>query len=214
MKIMIIGNGGHSKVIKDLITSLGTNELIGYLDDKYQEFTMKKELLYGPLSAAHIVQNRFPTVKFIIGIGNNLIRKTVSEQLELTNDDYISLIHPTAWVSPSATVRAGSVIMANAVIQADVKIGSHTIINTSAIVEHDNKLGPFVHLSPNAVLTGSDWIDEGVHIGAGATVIPHKKIGKWATVGAGATVIHDLPDGCTAVGIPAKVITHQPAGGV
>lgn len=214
MNIVIIGDGGHSKVIRELILSLGNHRVIGCLDDKYQEISEQDNFILGPVSAVHFLKKKDPTTKFIFGIGNNHTRKKLKEVLNLPDKDYISLLHPTACVSSSARIGSGTVIMAHAVIQADAKIGSHTIINTSAIIEHDNIVGDFAHISPNAVLTGCVKIGVGVHIGAGATVIPGKKIGEWSTIGAGAAVTVDLPGQCTAVGIPAQIINHQVTGGV
>ncbi|MDA4896599.1 acetyltransferase, partial [Streptomyces sp. MS2A] len=77
---------------------------------------------------------------------------------------------------------------------------------TGAIVEHDNRIGDYVHLSPGTVLTGGVTVMEGAHLGAGTAVIPGKTVGRWSVTGAGAAVIHDIPDNCTAVGVPARMI--------
>lgn len=206
MKITIIGQGGHSKVIQDIISSNKEYEIVAYLDDRYGDTTVVDNIYFGPISAAQKILDCFDNIKFIIAIGNNKARKSITQKLDLSDDYYATLIHKTAVVSPSAKIGYGTVIMPNAVINADAQIGNHIIINTSSVVEHDNKLNDFVHVSPGSTLTGSVEIEEGTHIGAGATVIPNVKIGKWSVIGAGAVVTHDIPSNCTAVGIPAKVI--------
>lgn len=205
MKFIIIGHGGHSKVISDLILSNKENEIVGFIDDKYEEIELQNNLYYGPILSAKKMAEYFNDIKFIIAIGDNKIRKFIENNLDLPKESYASVIHKSAIVSLRAKIGIGTVIMPNAVINAGAKIGDHVIINTGAIVEHDCKIADFAHISPNATLTGAVQIREGVSIGAGAQLIPNVCVGEWTVVGAGATVIQDLPAGCIAVGSPAKV---------
>ncbi|MDN4526727.1 acetyltransferase [Fictibacillus fluitans] len=205
MNIVIVGHGGHSKVIKDIILSQDGNVLAGYLDDKFTRTFIKEDVFYGPLTAIKQVQEHYGAVKFVIGIGNNEVRKKIGMKLNLHCEDYITVIHQSAIISPSALIGNGTVVMANSVIQADACVGRHSIINTNAVIEHDNQIGDFVHVSPSATLTGGVILQDGVHVGAGATVIPRKRIGSWSVVGAGSVVIHDIPPSSTAIGVPAKV---------
>ncbi|MGM0874221.1 MAG: acetyltransferase [Bacillota bacterium] len=204
MNIVIIGQGGYSKVIKDIILLNDASQIVGYLDDKYEDYLIKDEMFYGPISVFKLLLNKYVDIKFVVAIGHNQTRKKIVEGLNLEDDFYTTLIHPTAIVSPSVSIGKGTVIMANTVINADAVIGDHVIINTGSVIEHDNKVNDFAHVSPNTTLTGSVQLGEGVHIGAGATLIPNVKIGNWSIIGAGATVINSIPDNTTAVGIPAK----------
>ncbi|PGC85871.1 acetyltransferase [Bacillus toyonensis] len=206
MKILIIGCGGHSKVVKDIILSNGGYEIIGYLDDLYTGKTIIDNFYFGAIEDAGEIINNFYDIKLVIAIGDNKIRKEIFRKLNQPIEIYATLIHKTAIISPHAHVGNGTVIMPNVVVNADTFIGNHTIINTGSIIEHDNIIGDFVHISPHATLTASTTIEEGVHIGASATIIPGLKIGKWSIVGAGSVVINNFPSNCTAVGIPAKVI--------
>lgn len=208
MKVAIIGQGGHSKVIQDIILSNNEYEIAGYLDDRYEDITIIDNIYCGPISAAYEMINYFNQIKFVIAIGDNKVRKLIVEKLRLSNGCYATLVHKTAVVSPSAKIGNGTVVMPNVVINADSQIGNHAIINTSSVVEHDNIIGDFVHISPRATLTGSVIIEEGVHIGAAATMIPSVKVSGWSIIGAGSVVINDISPECTAVGIPAKVINE------
>lgn len=214
MKLAVVGAGGHSKVIQDLIKLNENNQIIALLDDKYTNLTFKDDRYLGPIDSAIELLNIHTDIKFIIAIGNNEVRKNIVNTLTFNEDCYATLIHPTAWISPSVTIGVGTVVMPHAVINTDSCIGNHTIINTGAIIEHDNRISNFVHVSPKATLTGGVEVGEGVHIGAGTSVIPNIKIGEWATIGAGATVIKSIPSSCTAVGVPAKVIKLQLIEGV
>ncbi|MFJ5964522.1 acetyltransferase [Bacillus sp. NPDC093026] len=208
-KIVLIGAGGHSKVIQDLILSHSDHTLVAILDDQYEGTITRNDILYGPVSISQQLREDMPEAKWLIAIGQNETRQKVAERLTLEKKNYATLIHPAATISPSAMIERGTVIMAKAVVQADAKVGEHTIINTGAVVEHDCSLSSFVHLSPGAILTGHVSVCEGAHIGAGAVVIPGKSIGRWSVIGAGAAVTSDIQDDMTAVGVPAIVIKDR-----
>lgn len=205
MKIAIVGQGGHSRVIQELITFEGKYEIVAYLDDKYKELTREKGIFTGPISSAKVIIDMFQEIKFFIAIGHNPIRRLIRNRLKLSAEKYATLVHPSANVSPSAKIGFGTVVMARSVINANSTIGDHSIINTGSVVEHDNRIGNFVHISPNSTLTGSVTINDGAHVGAGATIIPNMDIGEWSIIGAGASVIHSIPPFRTAVGVPAMV---------
>lgn len=143
---------------------------------------------------------------FIMGIGNNAIRKKIVEQ---NNFSFYNGIHPSAYFSKFATVGTGTVIMPQVVVNPGVRIGNHCILNSSSVVEHDCVLANYVHISPNAALAGNVSVGEGTHVGIGACVIQGVKIGKWATIGAGAVIIKDVPDYAVVVGNPGKIIKYN-----
>ncbi|MHA6486783.1 acetyltransferase [Bacillus cabrialesii] len=205
--VAIVGDGGHGKVIRELINARSDTRLAAVLDDKFRTFEAGKEWYTGPLEAISEVRRLIPDVLFLIAIGNNSVRKHLTERLGLKKEDFITLIHPSAIVSKSAVIGEGTVIMAGAIIQADARIGAHCIINTGAVAEHDNQLSDYVHLSPRVTLSGAVAVQEGAHIGTGANVIPQLTIGSWSIVGAGSAVIRSIPDRVTAAGAPARIIS-------
>lgn len=214
MKIAIIGQGGHSKVIRDVIRVMEGAEIVGCLDDKFNTEFYHDQIFYGPVDSAINLSLDFPEVKFIVAVGNNRVRKQIVDRLGLPHEFYTTLIHPTAQVSPDALIGPGSVVMPCAVVNSDARVGAHAIINTCAVVEHDSEIKDFVHISPNATLTGNVTVREGAQVGASATIIPGIEIGQWAMVGAGATVISHIPANSTAVGVPAIVKMKEVTGGV
>lgn len=209
MNIAVIGQGGHSKVIQELIHASKRHRIIGIFDDKYEDIHVNKNRYYGPIDLINKIIPFFDNLKFILAIGNNRVRKSIFEKMGIPKESFVTLIHESAVISPSAKIGHGTVILAKAVINANTEIGDHAIINTGSIIEHDNQLGSFVHVSPHATLTGDVKLEEGVHVGAGATLIPNVKIGDWSTIGAGATVVRNIPAHCTAVGVPAKVLIKE-----
>lgn len=209
VEVALIGDGGHSKVIRDLIHELPGCKVVALLDDKYERMALTGGVYRGPLKAVPQLIERYPDLKFVAAVGSNGIRKSIVERLGLPSERYLTLVHPTAVVSRSASIGPGTVVMAHAAVQADARVGCHSIINTGSIVEHDNQLGDYVHAAPRAALTGSVYAGEGALIGAGAVVIPGISIGEWAVIGAGAAVIRPVPAHSTAVGVPATIVSVE-----
>ena len=190
-KVIIIGAGGHGKVVADIVTACG-DTVVGFLDDD-----PSKENVLGPVCNA----THYPDCRFVAAIGNNEVRKKVSAFLPVS---WHTAVHPTAVISPSAVIGEGTVVMANAVINAEARIGAHCIVNTAAVVEHENILADFVHLSPCAALGGTVQIGESTHVGIGACIRNNLTICGGCTIGAGAVVVQDIEEPGTYVGIPAR----------
>ena len=190
--VVIMGAGGHAKVVADIIKKSG-DKVVGFLDD----FNKGEEILG---TIADCV--KFENCSFVIAIGLGKVRKNISEKYpEL---DYYTAIHPKAIISENVTIGKGSVVMANAVINAGAVIGMHSIINTSCVVEHDDKLGSYVHVSPGAVLCGTVTVGDNTHIGAGSVVRNNIKICADCVIGCGAAVVKDIEKSGVYSGVPAK----------
>lgn len=197
--LIIIGAGGHAKVISDIAKENNYN-LLGFLDDNESLTELSGLTRLGKIADC---ENFSDKAEFVIAIGNNAVRKRIAEEYNLA---FATLIHPCAVISPNATIGEGSVVMPLSVINANAKIGKHCIINTASVVEHDNDIGNFTHISPNATLCGSVTIGEMCHIGASATVINNITICDNCIIGAGAVVTKNINNLGTYVGVPAKVI--------
>lgn len=196
--MLLYGASGHGKVILDIMRALFV-KVRCFIDDDPEIVSFSGHPVFHSLSEAKVAEGE----DYLISVGNNRIRKMLSERTTLTP---VRAIHPSAQVSPSVKVGLGTVVMANASVNADVLIGKHCIINTNASVDHDCVLGNFVHISPNVALAGNVHVGEGAHLGIGACVLQGINIGSWATVGAGAVVIRDVPDNAVVVGNPARII--------
>lgn len=212
--IVLIGNGGHGSVIKDIIAASNQYQLIAILDDVISEVFEQNNITYGPISFFQELLSRNRDIRFIISIGDNTTRLKMIQRLGLLEERYAILIHPTAVISESVTIKNGTVVMPNSVINANSIIDNHSIVNTGAIIEHDCKIDAYVHISPRTTITGNTRIGVGTLVGAGTTVTPGVSIGEWAIIGAGSTVIEDIPSSCTAVGSPAKPIKFHELLGI
>lgn len=198
--MIIIGAGGHAKVIADIVRACG-DYVAGFLDDSY---TQSREF-YGSLVVGAVKDyEKFASdCSFIIAIGNNGVRNRISKELVC---DWYTAIHPSAVVSESAVVGKGTCVMANAVINADANIGEHTIINTGSVVEHDCVIGNYTHIAPKSVVCGVTKIGNGVWLGAGSTAMHVLSICDNVMVGAGGVIVKDICEEGTYVGVPVKKI--------
>lgn len=200
-KVVIIGAGGHAKVIAEIIKQ-SNDQLIGFLDDnKDIQF---KEIFDGKMVIGTTNDiARYNEYYFIIGIGNNEIRKKISN----CNLKWYTAIHPKAIIASDVKIDEGTVVMPGVVINPGTTIGKHCIINTSASVDHDNIIDDYVHISPGSHLAGTVHIKEGSWICAGATIINNISIEKNTIIGAGAVVLENINEpNNTYVGTPAKQI--------
>tara|TARA_R110002073_G_scaffold74100_2_gene181075 strand:- start:71598 stop:72203 length:606 start_codon:yes stop_codon:yes gene_type:complete len=195
-KLVVLGAGGHAKVVIATAQALGY-EVIGAYDDGSRA---GQSVLGIPIlgNTAEAVASNYPAV---LGIGSNRVRHKLSSELSC---EWICLVHPAAVVHESVVLGAGTVIFAGVVVQPETVIGDHVILNTGSSVDHDCQLGNAVHVGPGARLCGGVSVGEGSLLGVGSAVIPGVNIGSWCSVGAGAAVIRDCGDGKTVVGIPAQ----------
>ena len=207
-KIIIVGAGGHGKVIADLIYNSDDFELMGFIDA--DEKKLGNEILYSKVIGtdddlkdllAKGVKYAFSGVG---GIGDNSIRRKIFDKLIGIGFEIPYLIHNSAIISNFVEISSGTLINAGVVINANTKIGKNVIINTSASIDHDCVIGDNVHIAPSVTLSGGVKIGKNSHIGTGAIVIQGVNIGENTIVGAGAVVVNDLADNITVVGIPAK----------
>ncbi len=198
--VTLYGASGHCKVIIDILNSRSI-AIDAIIDDNPKVASL---LQYSVVKTENF---DFTKIKnMIISIGNNQVRKDISNKLKV---HFSKAIHLTSIISKEVTIGYGTVVMAGAIINSGVVIGNHCIINSGAIVEHDCVLNDFVQISPKATLAGNISIGEGTQIGIGATIIQGINIGKWAMIGAGAIIIKDIPDYAVVVGNPGRIIKYN-----
>jgi len=196
-RLVIVGGGGHALVVAEAALAAGWI-VAGFLDDNPGATIAGRVPRLGSLTDLERSADRG---RAHLAIGDLAARARLIARL---GADAATVVHPRAWVSPTAAVGAGVLIGAMGVVQGRASIGDHCIINTGAIVEHDCALGENVHLAPRAVLAGDVRIGTGSLIGAGAVVLPGVRVGAGVTIGAGAVVTKDVSDGVTLVGVPAR----------
>ena len=198
-EVIVIGAGGHGKVIADIIIKSG-DRVIGFLDDGCTEKNIHGYPILGKTEDCL----KYKDKEFFIAIGNNAVRKKISEKYNMLK--FYTAIHPSAVIAMDVEIGEGSCVMAGVVINTSARIGKHCIINSGSVVEHDNKLADFVHLSPGAVLCGTVSVGECTHIGGGATVKNNTNISGDAVIGVGAAVVKDIDISGVYCGVPARIV--------
>ena len=203
--IAIIGAGGNSKVIIDLLDELNRGDeyksynIVGIYDDfKTGQFSG-----YNILGKISSLDTTIDT--FVIGIGNDELRVKIYK--EYTTVNWATLIHPKSIVSHTARVGKGTVIYAGAIVQPEVSIGKHCILNTNCSVDHESIIGDLCQISPGATICGQVHIGDVTYIGANATIIQCLKVGKRCIIGAGSVIIKDISDNTKMVGNPGRIIS-------
>ena len=196
-RLIIIGAGGHGKVIADCAVKNGYTD-IAFVDDH-----SAGECVGFPIIGKSADNESFNDGKtdFVIGVGNNTIRQKIAESYDV---NWVTLIHPSAQIAMNTSIGRGTVVMAGAVVNAAATVGCHAIINTGAIVEHDNVIGDYVHLSPRVTLSGTVKVGDRTWIGTGASVINNVSICSDVTVGVGSVVIRDITEKGVYYGLISK----------
>lgn len=207
--VIIIGAGGHAKVIYDILMLTGV-EVLGFsdLDSARTGHNIHGRPIVGDDTA--VLRNTPESVLLVNGIGSigDLQgRIAVFDKYTRKGYGFMTVIHPSAVVSPGSTIGIGVQIMAGAVVQIDSRIANNCIVNTGAILEHDCRIDDHVHLAPGVTLSGDVIVGSGSHIGTGATVVQGIRIGSRCTVAAGAVVLSDVGDGKKVGGVPAKELS-------
>jgi UDP-perosamine 4-acetyltransferase len=207
-EIIVVGGGGHAKVVISILKKLNRYRILGYTD-----LTNRGALLGIPylgsddelaMRAAHSKKMNVILGVGQVGIGNT--RNDIWRRLNSLSLLLPSIVSPNAIVNEDASCGDGSVVMDGAVINTGAIIGCGAIVNTNSTVEHDVRIEDWVHVAPGATICGDVNVGRFSMIGAGATVKEGIKISSSCVVGAGATVVDDLKEAGIYVGCPARRI--------
>jgi sugar O-acyltransferase (sialic acid O-acetyltransferase NeuD family) len=168
MKVIIIGAGGHGKVVADAIIKENKYELIGFADDN-KLIGETVYLNYKVVCAIQAMEIQKFAAGFIIAIGNNKIRAEKFDDLKLTIQP-IKVIHPFSCLANDISVGEGTVILAGAVINPGTKIGFNCIINSHVLIDHDCVLNDHVHIGQSVSLGSGNQVESFIHFEQGKVI--------------------------------------------
>ncbi len=206
--IVVIGGGGHAKVVISILRKLKRHRILGYTDLKDNGVLVGVPFLGSDreLAALAVEQNRASAVLAVGQVGLGKQRHDLWKKLHSLALSFPLIVSPDAIVNEEVLGGQGAVVMDGAVINSGAKIGLGAIVNTHSTIEHDVVLEDWVHVAPGATISGSVTVGRFSMIGAGATIIEGKKIAAGCLVGAGTTVVRDLTEPGVYVGSPARRI--------
>ena len=198
--LIIIGAGGHGRVVADIAQKLGIYNKISFLDDG--EITESMGL---PIIGKVVEMDKYVScADMFVAIGNSTVRENFIERLLIKGASVPTLIHPSAIIGSSVEIGVGTAIMAGAVINPCAKIGKGVILNTCSSIDHDCIVGDYCHIAVGVHVAGTVLLDKHVWLGAGVTIKHNINICSHCVIGAGAVVVKDILETGTYIGVPAK----------
>lgn len=196
--LVIVGAGGHGRVIADIAQKLGTYETISFLDDGEAKSTMGLPIV----GKASDIEKYVDTADIFVAIGNSKVRGDFIERLLTIGANVPTLIHPSAIIGACVEIGRGTAIMAGAIINPCSKLGKGVILNTCSSIDHDCIIGDYCHIAVGVHVAGTVQLGERVWLGAGAIVKNNVNICSDCIIGAGAVVVENVISCGTYVGVP------------
>ena len=208
LPIIVIGAGGHAKVVIDTLRS-SSSKILGFtnLTDE-----IKSILGVSYLGDDNFIDKQNPKeVLLTLGVGSvksTMLRKEIFEKWKSKGFSFAKIIHPSAILSEEVEIGEGSQVLMGVVVQVGVQIMENCILNTRCSIDHDCIIESHSHLAPGVTLSGGVKVGEGVHVGTGSTIIQEIIVGKFSTIGAGSVVIKDVLNNTIVAGVPARAIIN------
>lgn len=199
-KLIIIGAGGHGRVVADIAQKLNIYDSISFLDDG----DVKESMGIPVIDKVQAAREYIETSDIFVAIGNSKVRHEIMEKLLALGANIPTLIHPSSIIGSSVEIGVGSVVMAGTVINPCAKLGKGVILNTGSSIDHDCVIGDYCHIAVGVCVAGTVTLGDNVWLGAGATVKNNVTICADCTIGAGAVVVKDVSESGTYIGVPAK----------
>ena len=196
-RLLLIGGGGHCVSCLDVIEMTGEYEIVGILDraDKVGLRVGGYEIV-GCDSDFVDWLDRIDEVLITVGmVGRNPVRQNLYDQMTRAGAKFARVVSPRAYVSSSATIGAGTIVLHDALVNGGARIGQNCILNTKSLIEHDTRVGNHCHVATRATLNGNVVIDDHVFVGSHSVVFQGFHVGERSVIGGGQVVRSNLGAG-------------------
>lgn len=202
--IALIGYSGHAYVVFETFFSQG--QIVSVYTDTEEKSKNPYSLKWLGDERSIQVTELLKSYSYFVSIGDNALRKNISEKLIPILGLPENALHKSAIISRSMNAGFGNLFAPKVVINAQAQIGNGVICNTGCIVEHECVIGDYVHLAPGSILCGNVTVGEGTFVGAGSVIKQGVKIGKNVIIGAGTIVVQDVEDNKKTLGNPGRIL--------
>lgn len=180
--LLIVGAGGYGRTVAEAVWLAGKYEPAGFLDDAYPGC---REIFGLPVAGDTISlrQGLRLSKSAVVTIGDNRVRQGLIKNLQDNGFELPAIVHPKAWVSPSAVLGSGVTVMAGCVINTEAQIGAGVIVNAGGVVDHHATIEPFAHLGTGCCVAGGNTVKEGVWLRAGCALGYNSETAPWEVYG-------------------------------
>jgi sugar O-acyltransferase (sialic acid O-acetyltransferase NeuD family) len=209
-QLLILGTGKFAEELADLVSDLPNMTVAAFIEHSDPE-QCKQKLVGLPVLWIETVLELASThvVVSALTMQQSDPRVRIIEKIESYGIPFVSVIHPSAWISSTSSVGEGTILSVNTVVASHTRIGRHVRVNRGALIGHHNQLEDHVTVGPGAAIASSCRIGKGAYIGIGAAVREGITIGQNVLAGAGAVIIRDVPANVKVVGVPARIIKEN-----
>lgn len=203
MILGIYGSGGAGKEVKEIAEELHQWSEIVFIDDMVPADIYKgvKRMPFSEFQQTFSIENS----EIVIALGETIHKATLYSKVKHAGYQLGTVIHKSAWISPTAILGDGIVLRSGVVINADAQIGNNVTIQENSCVGHDVIIGSHCQIAGLVLIGGHTEIGETTYIGINVSIKDRMKIGSNSVVGMGSVVLRDIPDNVTAIGNPARV---------
>jgi sugar O-acyltransferase (sialic acid O-acetyltransferase NeuD family) len=212
-KLIVIGAGGLGQEVLWAARRLNAYrpvfDIVGFCDDdptKSGQLWLGYRVLGTP---EEVAAAGLTSVVFVCGIGSNGTREAVVGRAHTLGWTPGVVVDPSVIVADGAAVGPGTYIGAGSILSPNAKVGAHVIVNHHCSIGHDSVLEDFVQISPGSRVSGASVIARGAFLGSNAVVAPMRRVGRNAVLAAGSFAMKDVPDGTTAIGVPARTTIRR-----
>jgi sugar O-acyltransferase (sialic acid O-acetyltransferase NeuD family) len=207
--LILVAASGLAREVLSMLESIPQFSVVGILDDEpsLRGTSVRGNPILGPLDAVA----RYPEAQLLLCAGRGSARRHIFERLAalgVEDGRYATVTDPSAAVSRTCSIGAGSILLAQSALTTDVRLGRHVVVMPNATLTHDNVLEDFATICAGVSLGGSVTIGAAAYIGMNASVRERVIVGPDSTVGMAACVLNDIPAGEVWAGVPARSLTR------
>ena len=202
-RLVVLGTGGHAASVAE------ASESAGFAVGRFIEIPA------GPAQRETLISRirelDFETTALALGVGTNFARAAIYDMVssEFPEASFPSVVHHTAWLSPSAEIANGVTLLAHSSVGPNASLGLGSLVNTGASLDHDGQLGDFASLGPGARTGGNVTVGRRTMIGLQAGILQGRTVGEDSVVGGQSLVLEDIPALSVGIGSPCRVVRSR-----